>query len=345
MPEAASASAPPGLGASLAERLKARDLAAAPALLNLLESTAPADRSQAQALLEALSPAALGREPPGQVIGLTGPPGAGKSTLLGALIGNLRAHVGKSIAVLAVDPSSKRSGGSLLGDRLRIALPEPDPRVFIRSSAAGTRQGGLARATRQAAEALAVAFDLVVIETVGVGQSETEVAEVADTVVLVVQPGSGDTLQFLKAGIMEIPDIVVVTKADLGPIAQRTGQDLEASLQMLGAGAGEEASASSVLAVSALDPPSGLDRLIGAIEAHGARLRAGGGQALARRRERARRAGALIDFERRYGEWGLRGVGGRRQAEATLAAQPAGAGTVALVAALEQRLCERERQA
>ena len=121
--------------------------------------------------------------------------------------------------MLAVDPSSKRSGGALLGDRARIDADPADRGIFIRSMAAGERLGGLAPATRAAAQALAAAFDVVVIETVGVGQSETEVAEAADTVAVIVQPGSGDALQFLKAGIMEVPDVLVVTKADLGVVA------------------------------------------------------------------------------------------------------------------------------
>ena len=123
--------------------------------------------------------------------------------------------------MLAVDPTSKRSGGALLGDRARIDADPADRGLFIRSTAAGERLGGLAPATRAAAQALAAAFDVVVIETVGVGQSETEVAEAADTIAVVVQPGSGDALQFLKSGIMEIPDVLVVTKADLGQVALR----------------------------------------------------------------------------------------------------------------------------
>src|SRR6202044_1833716 len=117
---------------------------------------------------------------------------------------------------------SRRSGGSLLGDRARIEFDPGDRGLLIRSSAAEERLGGLARATRVATEGLAAAFDVVVIETVGVGQAETDVADVADTVAVVVQPGGGDVLQFLKAGIMEIPDVVVVTKADLGAIAIAT---------------------------------------------------------------------------------------------------------------------------
>ena len=158
----------------------------------------------------------------------------GKSTLLSALLREWRAR-GRTVAVLAVDPSSKRSGGALLGDRARIEHDPADRDVFIRSMAAGERLGGLAPATRAAAQALANAFDVVVIETVGVGQSETDVAEAADTVAVIVQPGSGDALQFLKAGIMEVPDVLVVTKADLGAPARRAEQDLRAALGALGA--------------------------------------------------------------------------------------------------------------
>ena len=132
--------------------------------------------------------------------------------------------------MLAVDPSSKRSGGSLLGDRARIEHDPRDDGMLIRSTAAGGRLGGLAAPTREAAEALAAAFDVVVVETVGVGQSETDVEEVADTVAVVVQPGSGDTLQFLKAGIMEVPDVLVVTKADLGDVALNARRDLSQAL-------------------------------------------------------------------------------------------------------------------
>ena len=138
--------------------------------------------------------------------------------------------------------------------------------MFIRSTAAGGRLGGLAPATRAAAQALAAAFDVVVIETVGVGQSETEVADVADTVAVIVQPGSGDALQFLKSGIMEVPDVLVVTKADLGVVAHRARRDLGAALRSLGA------RDTPVVAVSSIAPVQGVDDLIAAIDAHRARL-------------------------------------------------------------------------
>ena len=230
---------------------------------------------------------------------------------------------GRSVAVLAVDPSSRRSGGSLLGDRARIPFDPADAGVFIRSTAAAGRLGGLAPSTRAAAQALAAAFDVVVVETVGVGQSETDVAEVADTVAVIVQPGSGDVLQFLKAGIMEIPDVLVVTKADLGDVAQRARRDLHAALRSLGDRETE------VVAVSSIAPVSGIDELIGALDAHRARLD------LPARRLAARRMSALADFAAEHGERGLRALGGRRAAERALADADPGADVPALVAALE----------
>ena len=224
----------PSSGAELAERLRARDVSAAPAVLNLVENRTAAAQEQTAVLLGAISPTALGEEAPAHIVGVTGPPGVGKSSLLSRLVAQWRARE-RSVAVLAVDPTSRRSGGSLLGDRARIDFDPADKQVFIRSTAAGDRLGGLAPATRAAAAALAAAFDVVVIETVGVGQSETEIADVADTVAVVVQPGSGDVLQFLKAGIMEVPDVLVVTKADLGRIAMRALADLRSALRSLGA--------------------------------------------------------------------------------------------------------------
>jgi LAO/AO transport system kinase len=312
-------------GAALAARLRERDLAAAPAALNLLESNSPEERREADELLAELAPGALGGEAPGHVIGVTGPPGAGKSTLLSALLAGWRRR-GRTVALLAVDPSSRRSGGSLLGDRARIDFDAADSGVLIRSSAAGQRLGGLARSTAAAAEALAVAFDVVVIETVGVGQAETDVAEVADTVVVVVQPGAGDALQFLKSGIMEVPDVLVVTKADLGQLAISARRDLAAALRALGA------RSTPVLAVSSLSPPSGIDELLDALERHRCDLD------VAERRTHARRARALREFLAEHGERGLRALGGRSGAERLLDAVDPGAEVPALLAALERSL-------
>jgi LAO/AO transport system kinase len=301
----------PADGSELGARLARGDLSAAAAVLNLVESRTPAASEQTDALLASVSPTALDGEAPAHLVGITGPPGVGKSSLLSRLVAAWRA-LDRSVAVLAVDPTSRRSGGALLGDRARIEVDPSDRSVFIRSTAAGDRLGGLAPATRAAASALAAAFDVVVIETVGVGQSETEVADLADSVAVVVQPGSGDVLQFLKAGIMEVPDVLVVTKADLGQIAKRAQSDLRSALAALGAGDVE------VVAVSSVSPPSGIDELVQALDRHRADLN------LAERRLRARRMHALADFVTEYGERGLRALGGRRDAEKWLAEQDPG---------------------
>lgn len=309
-------------GANLAARLRDGDLAAAPAVLNLVENRSEPARAQIAALLQGVAPAQLGSEARAHVVGITGPPGAGKSTLLSELVREWRGR-GQSVAVLAVDPSSKRSGGALLGDRARIDYDPQDRGVFIRSTAAGGRLGGLAPSTRAAAQALAAAFDLVVIETVGVGQSETEVAEVADTVAVIVQPGSGDVLQFLKSGIMEVPDVLVVTKADLGKVALRARRDLSASLRSLGR------RETPVVLVSSIAPASGIDELADALDGHRATLD------LPARRLAARRANALADYAAEHGEAGLRALGGRRAAQRLLDEQDPGADVVALVDVLE----------
>ena len=166
-----------------------------------------------------------------QVIGITGPPGVGKSTLVAALIARYRA-AGKTVGVIAVDPSSRLTGGALLGDRTRIRTDPEDQGIFIRSMAARDRLGGLADLTYGAMVLMRALFDLVMVETVGVGQSETEIALCADTVLFCVQPGSGDSLQYMKAGIAEIPDLVAVTKSDLGQSASRAKADVKGALSL-----------------------------------------------------------------------------------------------------------------
>jgi LAO/AO transport system kinase len=309
--------------AELGRRLREGDRSAAPAALNLIEDRSPPGRERAAELLAELSPAALGGEAPAHVVGITGPPGAGKSTLLSALVKAWRER-GRSVAVLAVDPSSKRSGGSLLGDRARIEHDPKDDGVLIRSTAAGIRLGGLAPPTREAVHALAAAYDLVVVETVGVGQSETDVEEVADTVAVVVQPASGDTLQFIKAGIMEVPDVLVVTKADLGPPALRAQRDLNAALRSLGS------RETPVLTVSSVPPVQGVDELVIALDEQREHIDIG------ERRLRARRLAALADFVTEHGESALRALGGRRAAERLLAEQDPAADSPTLVRALER---------
>ncbi len=175
-------------------------------LISLVEDSSPLLRE----VMAALGPY------PGEahVVGLTGAPGVGKSTTTSALVTQWR-RVGLRVAVLAVDPSSPFSGGALLGDRIRMSEHADDPGVFIRSMASRGQLGGLARATPQAVRVLdAAGYDVVLIETVGVGQSEIEIAQQADTIVVLLAPGMGDGIQAAKAGLLEIGDVYVVNKAD-----------------------------------------------------------------------------------------------------------------------------------
>ena len=149
------------------------------------------------------------------VIGITGPPGVGKSTLVGALVGEIR-RAGRTVGVVAVDPSSPFTQGAVLGDRVRLVEHDTDDGVFFRSMGSRGRLGGVAESTALAAAILSAAgFDVVLIETVGAGQSDIRIADMADVVVLALQPGSGDSVQAIKAGVMEIPDVVAMTKCDL----------------------------------------------------------------------------------------------------------------------------------
>jgi len=299
--------------AELGRRLRAGDRTAGPAALNVIEDRSPAGRERAAALL-----GEVGVADGAHLVGVTGPPGAGKSSLLSALVSAWR-DAGRTVAVLAVDPSSKRSGGSLLGDRARIEHDPRDDGVLIRSTAAGGRLGGLAPPTREAAFALASAFDIVVVETVGVGQSETDVEELCDTTVVVVQPASGDTLQFLKAGIMEVPDVLVVTKADLGDVALRAERDLRAALRALGV------TATPVVSVSSIPPTQGIEHLVEAIEAHRE------GLDIAASRRRSRQLAAIAEFTAEHGERALRALGGRRATEQLLADAPPESTTAELI--------------
>jgi LAO/AO transport system kinase len=194
------------------------------ALARLL--TAVENRSGlAEAALRTLYP----RAGAAHLVGITGPPGAGKSTLVAALIAEVRA-VGRPVAVVAVDPSSPITGGALLGDRVRMQAYADDRDVFIRSMASRGHAGGLASTTATAAAVLdAAGFDLVLIETVGTGQSEVEVAAAADTTVVLEAPEMGDEVQAIKAGLLEVADLVVVNKGDK-PGAQRTAAQLRAML-------------------------------------------------------------------------------------------------------------------
>ncbi len=193
--------------------------------LNLLDNALPRARERATRLLTLLA----GERwlSAGHVLGITGPPGVGKSSLLAALIREWRS-AGRTVAVLAVDPSSRpeAGGGALLGDRLRIKSVAHDDGLFIRSLASRNQLGGVANEVWPMTWLLLTCFDLVVIETVGVGQTEIDVAEISDTVCYVAQPASGDTIQYLKSGIMEIPDIFAVNKADMGAQATKTASEI-----------------------------------------------------------------------------------------------------------------------
>ena len=179
------------------------------------------DPTRAESLRAVLA-AHLGRA---HVVGITGPAGAGKSTLVNALVGELLKR-GHTVAVVAIDPSSPFSGGAVLGDRIRMAEHQADERVFIRSLASRGHAGGLSTATAQAVDVLdAAGFELILVETVGAGQSDVAIAKLARTRVVVYPPGLGDEVQALKAGMLEIADILVVNKADL-PGGDSTARDL-----------------------------------------------------------------------------------------------------------------------
>ena len=196
----------PGADQTLAERLLAGDRRALARAITLVENDDPDGWS----LVREVYPK-TGR---GAVMGFTGPPGVGKSTLLGALT-KLERERGRTVAVLSIDPSSPFTHGALLGDRIRLSDHFLDPGVFIRSMANRGALGGLSEATLQAALLMdASGRDVIMLETVGVGQAEVDIIDHADSVVLVLMPGSGDSIQALKAGVMEIPDVIVVNKAD-----------------------------------------------------------------------------------------------------------------------------------
>ena len=222
-----------------------------------------------------------------------------------ALVRRLR-ELGRTVGIIAVDPSSSRSGGALLGDRVRVRSRSSDPGVFVRSMAARDRLGGLADAARASADILASAFDVVIIETVGVGQSESDVSTLADTLVFVAQPAAGDMLQFMKAGLLELPDVFVVNKADLGPSAERTRNELHA-----GMGLGEtqpDGWVPPVLLTSARDG-KGIREVVDAILSHRAHLEASGQLKL--RRLCGKVESVVQTLERRYGSYGIETTGGR----------------------------------
>ncbi len=263
--------------AGLVARARAGEPLAVGRLLSLVEAGGPAARAVAAA-----AAADAGRA---HVVGLTGPPGVGKSTTTSALVTALRAQ-GDRVGVLAVDPSSPFSGGALLGDRVRMSEHAEDAGVFIRSMATRGQLGGLAAATPQALRVLDMArCDVVLIETVGVGQSEVDVVALADTTVVLLAPGMGDGVQAAKAGILEVADVLVVNKADRDGAAE-TARELR---HMIGRAA-QAAWKVPVLKIVA-SRGEGIDKLVGALAAHRSWAEASGeGE-----RRRAARAEAEIE--------------------------------------------------
>ncbi|MBM7066420.1 methylmalonyl Co-A mutase-associated GTPase MeaB [Actibacterium sp. 188UL27-1] len=218
-------------GNGLAERVIAGERRALAQAITLVESRRADHRAEAMGLVADL--ARTGRE--ALRIGLSGTPGVGKSTFIESL-GLMLVDQGLRVAVLAVDPSSARTGGSILGDKTRMERLSRTPHAFIRPSPSQTQLGGVARRTREAVSVCeAAGFDVVIIETVGVGQSETVVAEMSDLFLLLLAPGGGDELQGVKRGIMEIADLILVNKADgdLKPAATRTCADYAGALRLL----------------------------------------------------------------------------------------------------------------
>ena len=267
---------------ALIARITARERRAVSEAVTELERLSP----RAPALLQALQPH-LGHA---LVAGFTGPPGAGKSTLVNAVIRELRA-AGKTVAVIAVDPSSPISGGAILGDRIRMTAALDDDGVFVRSLASRGYLGGLSPAAVRVIDAFdAAGFDIILLETVGTGQNEIDVAEVADVRVVISAPGLGDDIQAMKSGLLEIADILVVNKGDR-PGAEQTMQQLAGALSIR-ATISDEIPVLKTTATSG----EGVDRLLSEIGKVGDRVRASGSQTRRRRRARYLIARAAADL-------------------------------------------------
>ncbi|MDQ3320470.1 MAG: methylmalonyl Co-A mutase-associated GTPase MeaB, partial [Actinomycetota bacterium] len=262
--------APGRTAADLAERLLAGDKRALARAISLVEDDDP----EGWALVQEVYP----RTGRAKVIGFTGPPGVGKSTLLAELVRHARERE-RQVAVLSIDPSSPFTQGALLGDRIRLAEHFLDAGVFIRSMASRGSLGGLSEATLQAALLMdASGKDEVLLETVGVGQAEVNIIDHADTVVLVLQPGSGDSIQALKAGVMEIPDVIVVNKSD-HPLADTMIREIRATLSLAPEGRWKIPIVRTEAAAA-----KGIDELVEKISEHREHIEAEGTLAERRRR-------------------------------------------------------------
>lgn len=263
------------VAAELLPRARAGERPALARLISMVEGRAPGT----QALLADLAPRRLAGPGAPHVVGVTGPPGAGKSTFVDQLVRLARAR-GERVAVVAVDPSSPWSGGAILGDRIRMEDHADDDGVYLRSLSARGHGGGLSRATTQVVDLLdVVGFDLVVVETVGVGQGELAVLEVADTVLVVLTPESGDQVQAMKAGLLEIADVFCVNKADR-PGADHLARDLELSLRLAPSPTGWLPPVTTATALRG----DGVARVAAEVDRHRAWILAEGRGAWARRR-------------------------------------------------------------
>ena len=289
--------------AELAAAVRRGERQALAEALNLLDNRRPGARQQAAALVARLQREQTGDS--GHLIGMTGPPGAGKSTLSAALIQVWRQR-GLRVGVLAVDPSSPVSGGALLGDRLRMKTSADDDGVFVRSLACRGEFGGLSAEVWPMSLVMLAAFDVVLIETVGVGQREIDVSRMCDTTCFVAQPGSGDSVQFLKAGILEVPHVLVVNKEDMGAVARRTLSELG---NALGRSHRDGNWQVPVLAASAANG-TGIEALADALAQHHAIL-VRGGQLGARRRD-YQAHWILKRLQEEFGTHGIDQLGGEQ---------------------------------
>jgi LAO/AO transport system kinase len=294
--------------ASIAERLLAGDRTALARAISWAENGDPRFRAAHAAFYPRVGRA--------RRIGVTGPPGAGKSTLVNELARVLRGAQ-KTVGILAVDPTSPISGGALLGDRIRMESRTLDPGVFIRSMASRSSHGGLARASVDACDAMdAFGFDVILLETVGVGQAEYDVVGAADSVLVVLCPGAGDGIQAMKAGLLEVADVLVVNKCDLDG-ADRLQNDLSEAVHVRFT---KRAWTPPIVATSA-GKSFGVEELVHEIERHFAHLEAAGLDAI-RREKRVQHVANVVDERLRLAIWSERGWRAHVERELARAVSP-----------------------